>query len=51
MSFDYTRLLDRPEISLAEKTLDKAIRDKRVLLTGAGGSIGTAMAISCAHTG
>ncbi len=50
MSFDYTRLLDRPEISLAETTLDKAIRDKRVLLTGAGGSIGTAMAhLLCTH--
>ena len=50
MSFDYTRLLDRPEISLAEATLEEAIRDKRVLLTGAGGSIGSAMAhLLCTH--
>lgn len=44
MSFDYTRLLDRPEVSLAKGTLGEAIRDKRILLTGAGGSIGSAMA-------
>ena len=44
MSLDYTRLLDRPEISLAEATLEDALGDKRVLVTGAGGSIGSAMA-------
>ena len=50
MSFDYTRLLDRPEISLAEATLEEALRGKRILLTGAGGSIGSAMAhLLCAN--
>ncbi len=50
MSLDLTRLLDRPEISLAEATLEETLRDKRVLITGAGGSIGSAMShLLCRH--
>lgn len=50
MSLDWARLLSRPEICFPPRALEAAVRDRRVLITGAGGSIGTRLAeliLSC----
>lgn len=44
MSEGWVQLLERPEIQFDLGVLDLALRGKRVLITGAGGSIGTALA-------
>ena len=41
MSEDWTYLLNRPEIQFDQTAIGSAIRGRRVLVTGAGGSIGT----------
>lgn len=47
---DWARLLHRPEISFARSLFDSAVRGKRVLVIGAGGSVGTALTrIVAAH--
>lgn len=40
---DYAFLLNRPEWSFPDTAIDDFFRDKRVLVTGAGGSIGSAV--------
>jgi FlaA1/EpsC-like NDP-sugar epimerase len=40
---DYSRLLGRPEHVFDERAIDRALSCKRVLITGAGGSIGSAL--------
>lgn len=42
---DYSFLLNRPEHSFDEKAIDRELLTKRVLITGAGGSIGSALAM------
>lgn len=41
---DYSALLTRPEWTFNEKVIDEHLAGKRVLITGAGGSIGSAVA-------
>lgn len=43
MNENWARLLNRPEIRFERQILEEAIRGKRVLITGAGGSIGSAL--------
>ncbi len=43
-SIDVSQLLDRPARPLDESAIDAALRGKRVLITGAGGSIGSHIA-------
>src|SRR5579883_1450965 len=43
MNENWARLLDRAEIQFDSEILDEATRGKRLLITGAGGSIGTAL--------
>ena len=40
---DYSHLLCRPEHSFDESEIDLALRDQKILITGAGGSIGSAL--------
>lgn len=47
---DYSFLLDRPEWTFDEPAIDAALAGKRVLITGAGGSIGSALALRVANS-
>jgi len=40
---DYAKLLSRPERSFPQNKLDSALRNRRILVTGAGGSIGSSL--------
>ncbi len=42
---DYDRLLDRPARRLDESAIEQLLRGRRVLVTGAGGSIGAELAL------
>lgn len=42
---DYSFLLNRPEHEFDERAIDRALLAKRILITGAGGSIGSALAM------
>lgn len=44
MQIDYEKLLSRPEWRFNQGTIDEYLAGKRVLITGAGGSIGSAIA-------
>lgn len=44
MSESWTYLLSRPELSFSQTVVTGAVRGQRVLITGAGGSIGTHLA-------
>lgn len=44
MQIDYAKLLSRPEWRFNQGTIDEYLAGKRVLITGAGGSIGSAIA-------
>ena len=43
MDLNWAQLLHRPEIQFDQSVLEGAIRGKRILITGAGGSIGTSL--------
>lgn len=47
---DYSGLLTRPEWTFDELAIDNALAGKRVLITGAGGSIGSALALRVARS-
>lgn len=47
---DYSFLLERPEWNFDEAGIDAALANKRVLITGAGGSIGSALANRVANS-
>ncbi len=50
MSEGWATLLQRTEIQFERTVLDLALRGKRILITGAGGSIGSALALqACQH--
>jgi len=49
MNEDWAPLLNRPEIRFERRVLEEAIRGKRVLITGAGGSIGSALSLEVAE--
>lgn len=46
---DYAGLLNRPEKPFDEAAISRAIKGKRILVTGAGGSIGSALSLRIAH--
>lgn len=48
---DYSFLLERPEWQFDEAAIDAALAGKRVMITGAGGSIGTALARRISNSG
>lgn len=43
MTIDYAKLLSRPEYSFDWWEIDEAVQGKRIVVTGAGGSIGSAI--------
>lgn len=47
---DYSFLLERPEWTFEESKIDAVLSDKRVIITGAGGSIGSALARRIANS-
>ncbi|WP_158748376.1 polysaccharide biosynthesis protein [Acidobacterium sp. S8] len=44
---EWAQFLDRPAISIDTKAIETATKGRRVLITGAGGSIGSALAMQC----
>lgn len=51
MSETWAELLQRAEIAIARPVLESAVADRRVLVTGAGGSVGSALARLIASLG
>lgn len=47
---DYSFLLDRPEHTFDDEAIDNALKNKRVMVTGAGGSIGSALVLRILKT-
>lgn len=46
---EWAEFLGRDEISVDHDTIHQRLRKKRILITGAGGSIGSALAMQCAQ--